>query len=38
MMRPITPRVVEVKEKPMHDPLDQFIEKSRYNKAIFRRT
>lgn len=36
MMRPITPRVSEVKEKPLYDPLNQFVEKGSYNKAIFR--
>ena len=37
MMRPIAPRKIEVKQKPMHDPLDQFVERGSYNKAIFRR-
>lgn len=37
MMRPITPRVKEIKEIPMHDPLDQYESKCRQNKAIFRR-
>jgi hypothetical protein len=37
MMRPIAPRIVETKVKPMHDPLNQFVESSSYNKAIFRR-
>lgn len=37
MMRPIAPRKIEEKKKPMHDPLDQFVESGRYNKAIFRR-
>ena len=36
MMRPITPRVVEVKEIPMYDPLNQFVDK--YNRPLFRRT
>lgn len=36
MMRPITPRVIEPKEKPMYDPLNQYVEKSLYNRAIFR--
>lgn len=36
MMRPIAPRKIEVKEKPLYDPLDQFVEKGKYNKAIFR--
>lgn len=37
MMRPIAPRIVEEKEIPLYDPLDQFAEKGNYNKAIFRR-
>ena len=37
MMRPIAPRKIEEKKKPMHDPLDQFVEGGSYNKAIFRR-
>lgn len=37
MMRPIAPRKIEVKQKPLHDPLNQFVEKGKYNKAIFRR-
>ena len=37
MMRPIAPRKIEKKEKPMHDPLNQFVESGNYNKAIFRR-
>ena len=37
MARPITPRKIEVKEKPLHDPLNQFVDKGSYNKAIFRR-
>ena len=36
MSRPITPRKIEVKEIPLHDPLNQFVEKGKYNKAIFR--
>ena len=36
MMRPIKPRIVDVKEKPLYDPLNQYVEKSLYNKAIFR--
>jgi hypothetical protein len=36
MMRPIAPRKIEVKEKPLYDPLNQFIERGNYNKAIFR--
>jgi hypothetical protein len=37
MMRPIAPRKIEIKEKTLYDPLDQFVEKGNYNKAIFRR-
>ena len=37
MMRPIAPRKIEVKEKPLYDPLNQYVEKGGYNKAIFRR-
>lgn len=37
MMRPIAPRQVEVKYKPAQDPLNQFVEKGNYNRAIFRR-
>lgn len=37
MSRPITPRVTEVKEKPMYDPLNQFVNKNTYNRAILRR-
>ena len=37
MMRPIAPRKIEEKKKPLHDPLDQFVEGGSYNKAIFRR-
>lgn len=37
MMRPIAPRKIEEKKKPMHDPLNQFVESGNYNKAIFRR-
>jgi N12 class adenine-specific DNA methylase len=37
MMRPIAPRKIEVKQTPMYDPLNQYVEKSKYNKAIFRR-
>lgn len=37
MMRPIAPRVKEIKETPMHDPLEQFDSKRRQNRAIFRR-
>ena len=37
MMRPIAPRKNEVKKQPMFDPLNQFVEKGNYNRAIFRR-
>jgi hypothetical protein len=37
MSRPIAPREVIEKKKPMHDPLEQFDSKRRHNKAIFRR-
>ena len=37
MMRPIAPRKIEVKEKPLYDPLNQFVDKGNYNKAICRR-
>ena len=37
MMRPIKPRQIEVKVKPMHDPLNQYVEKTSPYKAIFRR-
>ena len=37
MMRPIAPRVPVVKEKPLYDPLNQYVDKGSYNKAIFRR-
>ena len=37
MMRPIAPRIVEEKQIPLHDPLNQFVDKGNYNKAIFRR-
>ena len=37
MCRPIAPRKIEVKQKPLHDPLNQYVEKGNYNKAIFRR-
>ena len=37
MMRPIAPRIVEEKEIPLYDPLDQFVDKGNYNRAIFRR-
>lgn len=37
MMRPIAPRKIEVNQKPMYDPLNQYVETSKYNKAIFRR-
>lgn len=32
MMRPIPPRKIETKTKPMHDPLNQFVENGRYEK------
>ena len=37
MMRPIAPRIIEEKKKPMHDPLNQFEEHGKYNKVLFRR-
>jgi hypothetical protein len=37
MQHVIAPRIVKEVYKPQHDPLDQFVEKGRYNKAIFRR-
>lgn len=37
MMRPIAPRIIEEKEVPMYDPLNQFTEKNNFNRAIFRR-
>lgn len=37
MMRPIAPRIVEEKEIPLYDPLDQFKDVGNYNRAIFRR-
>ena len=37
MSRPIKPRKVVEKKIVMHDPLDQYVEKGSYNKAIFRR-
>lgn len=37
MSRPIAPRIVEEKEIPLYDPLNQFTEMGNYNKAIFRR-
>ena len=37
MMRPIAPRKIEENKKPLFDPLDQYIETNKYNKAIFRR-
>jgi PBSX family phage terminase large subunit len=36
MSRPIAPRMIEVKEKPMYDPLNQFVEKGSMYKAIFK--
>ncbi len=37
MMRPVKPRKIEVKEKPMYDPLNQFVETGSRYKAIFGR-
>ncbi len=37
MQHVIAPRVIKETYKPQHDPLDQFVEKGNYNKAIFRR-
>ena len=37
MMRPIAPRNTEIKKKPMHDPLNQFVERGNQYKAIIRR-
>lgn len=37
MSRPIKPRIVEEKEVPLYDPLNQFAEVGNYNRAIFRR-
>lgn len=37
MMRPIAPRVIEEKYTPLYDPLNQFAEDNKYNRAIFRR-
>ena len=36
MMRPIAPRKIEVKEKPLYDPLNQFTENKPRYKAIFK--
>ena len=36
MARPITPRVVEIKERPMYDPLNQYTEHKSMYKAIFK--
>lgn len=36
MMRPIKPREVKQETLPMHDPLNQFVD--RFNKPIIRRT
>ena len=36
MMRPIAPRIVKEEKKPMHDPLNQFEAKCKYNKIICR--
>jgi hypothetical protein len=38
MSRPIAPRKIEEKKIPAYDPLNQFVDKGRYNKAIIRRT
>ena len=32
MMRPIAPRTIETKMKPMHDPLNQYAEHGKYHK------
>lgn len=37
MMRPIAPRVIEEKKEPMYDPLNQFKQVNRFNRAIIRR-
>ena len=37
MMRPIAPRIIEEKQTPLYDPLNQFTEDNKYNRAIFRR-
>lgn len=38
MMRPIAPREIKIKEKPLHDPLNQYEDSRRsINRAIFRR-
>lgn len=36
MARPIAPRIVKEEKKPMHDPLNQFDVKGKYNKIIWR--
>lgn len=36
MARPIAPRIVKEEKKPMHDPLNQFETKGKYNKIIWR--
>ena len=36
MMRPVKPREIEVKEIPMHDPLNQYAENKSMYKAIFK--
>ena len=36
MMRPIAPRQIEVKEIPMYDPLNQYVDHNARNRAIFR--
>ncbi len=37
MMRPIAPRKLETEKIPMYDPLDQYKEKQKYSRAIYRR-
>jgi hypothetical protein len=36
MARPITPRVAEIKERPLYDPLNQYTENKSMYKAIFK--
>jgi hypothetical protein len=38
MSRPIAPREIIEKKIPQYDPLNQFTDKGKYNKAIIRRT
>lgn len=38
MSRPIAPREIVEKKIPQYDPLDQYTDKAKYNKAIIRRT